>query len=184
MYDLQIVEAEQPAKTRQVAGLLRDYLLWLRREFASSPDLIDNVIDLNEWQSELADLRGHFGAPFGAILLAEMDGVPVGCAIMRGVGPDLCELKTVFVRPAFKHYGIACQLIVRIAELATQRGYKRMRMHAGRQQSLTTRLKTLGFAEIAAGEKVKRTRELALFEACTSDVVDGGCRQDHLSAAA
>ena len=96
MDQVRVFQAEQPCQTEQVARLLRDYLLWLRRQFAPAPDFVDDAIDPVEWESELADLNGHFGAPHGAMLLATFGATPAGCALMRGIGKSTCEITRLF----------------------------------------------------------------------------------------
>lgn len=174
MFDLRIVEAERPPHTDDVAALLRDYLLWLHRQFAVAEGVMDEAIDQNEWESELADLSGHYGAPHGAILLAEVDKVPAGCALLRGIGEKLCEVKRLFVRPAFHHHGIARGLVERTSCIASARGYTRIRAQTGRRQIAPQSVfRTLGFRQVAPGCKSSPwvKENMVTFEACTRDVV-------------
>jgi ribosomal protein S18 acetylase RimI-like enzyme len=150
MFDLQIIEAETPPHADHVVALLRDYHLWLRRRYVDQIDLIDAYFDEREWESELADLKGHYGAPFGAILLALVDGVPAGCVMTRGIGEDVCEMKRLFVRPAFHGMHIARLLTQRLAQLAAHRGYAKMRLETGKLQTEAQALyRSLGFCRIA-----------------------------------
>jgi ribosomal protein S18 acetylase RimI-like enzyme len=150
MFDLKIVEAETEPHADHVVALLRDYNLWLRRRYAADIDVIDGYFDEREWESELADLKGHYGAPFGAVLLALVDGVPAGCVMMRGIGEDVCEMKRMFVRPAFQGMHIASLLTERLAKLAVERGYKTMRLETGPLQKEAQALyRNMGFRRIA-----------------------------------
>ncbi|MCE9524048.1 MAG: GNAT family N-acetyltransferase [Alphaproteobacteria bacterium] len=150
MTKIGIVEAVEPHRLQQVAALLRDYLLWVHRRYRTHARLIDDYFDENEWDSELADLSGHYGAPFGAIVLALADGVPAGCVMMRGIGEDVCEIKRLFVRPAFHGLGIAHELVTAVAKFATERGYSTMRLETGpRQIEAQALYRKLGFARIA-----------------------------------
>ncbi len=150
MFDLQIVEAETPPHADHVVALLRDYVLWLRRRYVKQIDVIDAYFDEREWESELADLKGHYGAPFGGVLLALVDSVPAGCVMMRGIGEDVCEMKRLFVRPAFQGMNIARLLTQRLAKLAAERGYATMRLETGKLQTEAQALyRGMGFCRIA-----------------------------------
>lgn len=174
MFDLRIVEAEGPPHTDDVASLLRDYLLWLHRQFAVAEGAIDEAIDQHEWDSELADLPGHYGAPHGAMLLAHVDNVPAGCALMRGIGENVCEVKRLFVRPAFHHHGIARGLVERSSSIASSLGYSRIRAQAGRRQIAPQSVfRALGFRQVAPSSKASPwfKENMLSFEAATRDVV-------------
>jgi putative acetyltransferase len=131
MARISIVEAAEPKHVSQVGALLRDYLLWTHRRYGEHAEIIDAYFDGREWESELADLPAHYGFPFGAIFLAQVDDVPVGCVLLRGIGDNVGEMKRLFVRPAFRDMGIACALVARLSELALARGYKTLMLETG-----------------------------------------------------
>ena len=185
MDQVRVFQAEQPCQTEQVARLLRDYLLWLRRQFAHAPDFVDDAIDPAEWESELADLSGHFGAPHGAMLLATFGATPAGCALMRGIGKSTCEITRLFVRPAYQGHGIARCLVVDLSALAQQRGYQRIVAHAGRAQSASSRLyQELGFKPAACSVDARLRDNLRFFEGQTRDIAAHHCVTKPLLAAA
>jgi len=147
---ISIIEAVDDSHFEHVSSLLRDYLLWMRRRYHRYADMVDAYFDAREWESELADLAGHYGAPHGAIVLALVDGVPAGCMMMRGIGDDVCEMKRTFVRPAFQGMGLARAMAKKLARLADARGYACMRLETGVLQTEAQHLyRSLGFAQIA-----------------------------------
>jgi ribosomal protein S18 acetylase RimI-like enzyme len=147
---ISIIEAADADQLAQVAALLRDYLLWMRRRYRRHGDMIDAYFDQHEWQSELADLAGHYGAPFGAIVLAIVDGIPAGCVMTRGLEGDVCEMKHLFVRPAFRGLGLARAMLRKLARLADGRGYAHMRLETGVLQTEALALyRALGFKPVA-----------------------------------
>lgn len=173
MLNLTVVEAATPEHLAQVAALLRDYLLWMRRRYAKHGQLIDNYFDPREWESELADLAGHYGAPDGAILLALVDGAAAGCVMLRGIGEDASEMKRLFVRPAFQDLGVAQALVPRLAELALARGYKTMMLETGLCQYEAQALyRGFGFQPIAPYHAVAGwfKDKMLFFSAATRDV--------------
>lgn len=154
-FKFEIIEAETVAEIGQVVALLRDYKLWLSRRYVKETAILDEHFDDNEWQSELADLKGHYGAPFGAILLARADGVAAGCVMLRGIGEDIGEVKRLFVRPAYHGLGVGRALLTKLACVALQRGYPTLRLETGSRQIEAQALyNSAGFRRIAPYHEV------------------------------
>lgn len=154
-FEFEIIEAEDAPYVGEVAALLRDYKLWLSRRYVAETAIIEEHFDNREWESELADLKGHYGAPFGAILLARANGVAVGCVMLRGIGEDVGEVKRLFVRPAYHGLGVGRALLTRLAAAAIARGYKTLRLETGPRQSEAQALYlAAGFRRIAPYHEV------------------------------
>jgi GNAT superfamily N-acetyltransferase len=131
MQKVTAIEATHEADVRSVVSLLRDYALWMRRRYMPQTDALDDYFDPVEWQSELSDLPGHYGAPHGAIVLARVGQTPAGCVLMRGVGETTCEMRRLFVRPAFRRLGVGAVLAERAIALACARHYSDMKLEVG-----------------------------------------------------
>jgi putative acetyltransferase len=58
------------------------------------------------------------------MLLARRRGEFVGCAALRQIGADTCEMKRLFVQPAFRGQGIGKALAQAIIEEGRRIGYK------------------------------------------------------------
>jgi len=92
-------------------------------------------------------------APGGALLLALVDGVPAGCGALRPL-PDVdytnaCEMKRLFVRPAFRRFGLGRQLAQQLLDLATQAGYSHVLLDTLDDMEAARGLyTTLGFVEV------------------------------------
>ena len=146
MAKVSIIEAVAPLHIAAVQQLLRDYLLWMLRRYRNQLELIDAYFAPLEWESELADLPGHYGAPFGGIVLALVDGVPAGCVMLRGIGENGSEMKRLFVRPAFRNLGLAKRMISFVMQLSCTRGYRHVRFETGVLQTEAQALyESLGF---------------------------------------
>jgi ribosomal protein S18 acetylase RimI-like enzyme len=80
--------------------------------------------------AELDELPGVYAPPNGAIALALVGGSPAGCCAFRPLeGSDhlnACEMKRLFVRPAFRGFGLGRQLVDLILSEARLAGYTNM----------------------------------------------------------
>jgi len=85
-------------------------------------------LSFQNFEDELASLPGRYASPTGRLLLAVSGGDPVGCVALRQIGDGTCEMKRLFVRPAFRGQGIGQALAEAIVEEARRIGYKRMRL--------------------------------------------------------
>lgn len=178
MTDIEIVEATTPAEINAVAALFRDYLLWMRRIYARTPSAIDEHFEEKEWESELADLTGHYGSPYGAIILALVDGVPAGCVVARGISEDVAEMRRLFVRPAFRGLGLGRCMTQRLAQVAAARGYTTVRLETGPLQPAAHRIyQEMGFARIAPYYEVSGwfKDRMLFFEGKTHDIASHPC---------
>ena len=96
----------------------------LIREYADS---LDVDLCFQQLDAELADLPGEYVAPAGALLVAMVDGQPAGCGAIRALPdvdyPNACEMKRLFVRPAFRRFGLGRLLAQALIEQAEQLGY-------------------------------------------------------------
>jgi putative acetyltransferase len=186
-FEFEIIEAETTAETDQVVALLRDYKLWLSRRYVKETMILDEHFDDNEWQSELADLKGHYGAPFGAILLARANGVAAGCVMLRGISEDIGEVKRLFVRPAYHGLGVGRALLTKLASVALRRGYKTLRLETGPRQTEAQALyNSAGFRRIAPYHEVAGWFQdnMQFFEAPTQIVAAANTPQAPLTIAA
>ncbi|MCX6907481.1 MAG: GNAT family N-acetyltransferase [Verrucomicrobia bacterium] len=75
---------------------------------------------------ELETLPGAYTPPRGALLLARAAEGAAGCVAMRPKGDDVCEMKRLFVRPAFRGQGLALALVAEIIAAAETAGYRAM----------------------------------------------------------
>ena len=64
-------------------------------------------LELQDYDEELRHLEGKYGLPDGRLYLALQDGAPAGCIALRKLDAKRCELKRLYVRPAFRRRGLA-----------------------------------------------------------------------------
>jgi ribosomal protein S18 acetylase RimI-like enzyme len=80
------------------------------------------------FDQELASLPGRYAPPDGCILLAYSDSLIAGGVALRKLAHDRCEMKRLFVRPAFRGEKIGLALTRAIIEEGRNRGYSHMRL--------------------------------------------------------
>lgn len=122
-------------------------------------------LTFQDYEAEFATLPGKYAAPEGQLLLAWMDGEVVGCAAMRRVDAQTCEMKRVYVRPAARGVNLGRRLVQRILEDAGRAGYARVCLDVLPEFTVAQRIyASLGFVEAApvAFNPVPGTKFLAL----------------------
>jgi len=125
----------------------------IRELFAEYERDLPFDLSFQDFQGELAGLPGRYAPPTGRLLLAMQDGVPAGCVAVRRIGDDVCEMKRLFVRPAFRRRGIGVALAQAIVEEARRIGYKRMRLDTVLEPARSL-YGSLGFREIPPYQQV------------------------------
>ena len=121
------------------------------REYASSL-----AVDLcfQNLEAELASLPGEYAAPAGQLLLAFVGDALAGCGGLRAL-PDAdhanaCEMKRLYVRPAFRRFGLGRVLAEALLDEARRAGYSAMLLDTlDEMESARELYATLGFVEVA-----------------------------------
>ncbi len=106
------------------------------------------------FEAELAELPGAYAPPAGALLLACVDGEPAGCCAMRPLFNtdhlNACEMKRLFVRPAFRGFGLGRLLVERVLSDGQLAGYTTMLLDTLSDMETARALyQEMGFVEVA-----------------------------------
>jgi len=104
------------------------------------------------FDQELKTLPGKYAQPDGRLLLAYADENLVGCIALRKLDNRTCEMKRLFLRPAFRGKGYGRQMIDKLLEAAREIGYERMWLDSlpGKMDSAIALYRERGFKEIPA----------------------------------
>ena len=99
---------------------------------------------------ELKNLPGDYAPPDGRLLLAKVDDQIAGCIALRKLAPGICEMKRLFVRPAYRSTGLGRDLVNTILDEARKLGYTHMRLDTlpGRMDKAIALYRSIGFVDI------------------------------------
>jgi GNAT superfamily N-acetyltransferase len=98
-----------------------------RQIFTEYAKQLEVDLCFQNFEAELANLPGEYGQPGGALLLALVDGEVAGCCGLRALDsvnyPNAAEMKRLFVRKAFRRFGLGRQLAEAVLDAARMTGY-------------------------------------------------------------
>lgn len=143
---LSVVHVETDDHRRQVRELFWEYLVWanaqLERELGISFDirqmLEDDMVTLHK-----------FEPPQGRLLLAFAQGALAGCAWLHTIGPQVGEIKRMYVRPQYRRQGVGRALVAGLIDQAGQMGCTTLRLDSARfMQDAQALYRAFGFSLI------------------------------------
>jgi GNAT superfamily N-acetyltransferase len=143
----EIVEAVTAEQIEQVRSLFRQYQAELPLQLC-----------FRSFDSELSGLPGEYGPPRGKLLLATVAGQPAGCVGLRPFPLEgACEMKRLYVRPAFRSRKLGRELAERVIQEARALGYQRLRLdtHPPTMQAAVRMYRNLGFQEVTTTNGVE-----------------------------
>lgn len=98
-----------------------------REIFVEYAGTLDVDLDFQGFEEELAELPGEYAAPRGNLVLALVEGTVAGCCALRAIDDvdyaNACEMKRLYVRKAFRGFGLGRQLVDHTLTTAAQLGY-------------------------------------------------------------
>lgn len=135
------IEYARSDELDEVRTAFREYADWLGVNLAFQGD----------FEQELAGLPGKYAPPEGRLIVARSDNALAGTIALRTLGDGVCEMKRLFVRPAFRGNGLGRRLVERLIDEARAIGYQRMRLDTLASMTDAVKLyKATGFQVIPA----------------------------------
>ncbi len=115
--------SERAVEIRPAAGA--EDMATLRALFLEYRDWLRVDLCFQDFETELATLPGAYAPPKGALWLATVDGALAGCVCFRPhEGERACEMKRLWLRPAYRNLGLGRRLAVTSIEAARAAGYR------------------------------------------------------------
>jgi GNAT superfamily N-acetyltransferase len=100
--------------------------------------------------AELTALDKMYGPPTGCLLLAWLGDAAVGCAGVRKLSGEVCEMKRLYIRDDLRGLGTGRELVVQLLAHARELGYRKMVLDTLEGMSRARGLyASLGFRECA-----------------------------------
>lgn len=109
------VRAARPEEIDEVRTLFREYA-----------QAIMDCHCFKGFEAEVRGLPGSYGEPKGRLLVGFIGRRIAGCVGIRPVDESTCEMKRLFVRPAFRGKGLGKSLAEAALAEAASAGYGRM----------------------------------------------------------
>jgi ribosomal protein S18 acetylase RimI-like enzyme len=145
---MEIRQATTETELNAVRALAHGFTDWLKDLHPDAQGAVNQYFESLE--VELASLPGKYRPPAGRLLLAYSNGAVAGTVALRDIGNQVCEMKRMFVYPAFHGQGIGRALATTLIDESRKSGYSRMRLETSRAQVAALGLyRSLGFQEIA-----------------------------------
>ncbi len=137
-----LLTPSEPTEMEPVRAIFREY-----------GDSLGIDLQFQDFDAELAHLPGDYAPPRGQILLAEVGGAIAGCCALRPLDtadyPNAAEMKRLYVRKAFRGFGLGRQLAEAMLDVARQAGYASVLLDTlDGMESARALYADLGFEEI------------------------------------
>jgi GNAT superfamily N-acetyltransferase len=139
---IELITPDTPALLAATREIFREYA-----------DSLGIDLCFQGFEAELAALPGDYAAPQGALLLGLVDGQVAGCGALRPLREsdyaNACEMKRLYVRRAFRRFGLGRALAEALMDRAREAGHSVMLLDTlDEMESARELYASLGFAEV------------------------------------
>lgn len=112
---LRIVHAAEPWQIEQARALIQEYT-----------NALGIDLGFQDFEQEMAGFPGAYAPPGGRLLLALDGAEAAGCVGIRRLEPETCEMKRLYIRPAYRGHRLGRRLVEAALEQARVMGYSAM----------------------------------------------------------
>lgn len=125
----------------------------MRQIFQDYAQSLSVDLCFQDFESELLNLPGDYATPRGTLLLAMVDGEVAGCCALRPLDnvdyANAAEMKRLFVRKAFRRFGLGRMLADAVLDAARLADYNCVLLDTlDEMESARALYEDLGFEEI------------------------------------
>jgi Acetyltransferase (GNAT) family. len=134
-------------KTVNSPGLELEAAIDMFREYRNE---LNENINFQDFEKELSNPLAKYGPPIGVLLIALYDNSPAGCIALHALNSnEICEMKRLYVRPAFRCCHLGKKLCTALIDEAIKLNYKTMFLDTlERLKPAIALYKNLSFIEI------------------------------------
>jgi putative acetyltransferase len=119
-----------------------------RRLFLEYAETLGFSLCFQGFDEELETLPGKYAAPNGAILLAWDELDCAGCVGLRPLSETVCEMKRLYVKPAYRSTGLGRLMAEKILRFAKESNYSKIMLDTlSSMESAQGLYRSLGFSE-------------------------------------
>lgn len=138
---IEIGDVRSDADLDSVRELFREYERWL-----------DLDLCFQGFEDELRFLPGKYLAPEGRLFLVRVGEDPAGCVAFRKLDEGVCEMKRLYVRPAFRGLHLGKRLVEMTIAAARESGYKVLLLdtYPPKMEKAVRMYRSIGFREVNA----------------------------------
>jgi putative acetyltransferase len=126
MTPMTIRPAQLPADLDALGALCWAYRDLLITRTTHVPDLVERYYSTSDYAALIADLPRIHARPMGDILVAELNGAILGCAMYYRHSSGPCEVKRIFVADSARGHGAGHKLLAQAKERAKADGHTLM----------------------------------------------------------
>ena len=149
-HPIDVVTPSSSAEYKLVRELLVEFMEW-DAERVAALGLDADLMKEFYYDQGVLNVPGAYGPPTGHLLLAMAAGHGAGCGAYCAAGSDICELKRVYVRSAYRGRKLGHRLVQMLMGEARSAGYRLMRLETVTfMKSAISMYQELGFQECPA----------------------------------
>ena len=152
---LHIRHATTAADVAAVRKLCWDYWDFLLNNSGTDRAITEAFYPRPTYQKLMDRLQIEHARPDGMLLLAELDGMPIGCGMSHKIDPETSEIKRVFVNPVARGKGVARALCQKLLDQARTDGFARVVLDTSAQLTAAQTLYlSMGFVARGPYQKI------------------------------
>lgn len=148
---IKIVAAQTGEALEHLIMLSQEYVTWMLAEVRERYPQLDTQDFASERQYDDVHRKfpGEHVPPDGCLLVALNGDTACGCIALGRLTPDICEVRTLYVRPACRGMGAARMLVESVLDEARSLGYRAARLDTlAFMTGAQTLYRSLGFYDI------------------------------------
>jgi len=101
----------------------------VRQLFLEYAEELQENLCFQSFDEEVKNPLKKYGSPMGALFLAYWNDEPAGCIALQPLKESgVCEMKRLYVKPAFRKFGIGRALVEALLKASHEFGYNSMRL--------------------------------------------------------